>query len=675
MSRLRKRPAKADIKTSVAECASPPFHKALDNWLARRRLLVLSIIVAISLVVRVVGFFQLIHGPLIAQHKWNQTDMNYFDAWASKIAAGDWLSRDVLPPRHIWHFRTAWSYLRNHPEEWDRLKPAATANVNEFIAKYPDANVFFNEIFLEKGKAFFTEHPEELETVKAQIVACGMLWDEWNEPRRFHQEPLYPYLVAVTYKLFGHDLGWVFLWQMTVCATGNVLIYFIARRHFGETTGAAAGLMASLCAPLLYFEMILLRESLIIFTGLFLVWLCGEAAQRRSAVWWAAAGLALGLSLTLKSHFALFLLGTLLLLAWQHRKCWKDLARLEAAAVVGIAIALAPLVARNLALGVSPLAMAGNAGVTFIHGNVNDRTMFNSSFRLRNIVEILRKTQGRMLPTIVETLKTYDSCSDYLALLWEKFHTTWHWYELSDNTNFYYYRLRIPVLRFMPVTSLIVFPLGLMGLILGVWKNRDGTESMQTGRFGCNAPHLYLLILTNLVVLMVFFVRDRYRAPMIAAMMPLAALTLTTIFQLLCNRCYARLTVIVGGIVLLTPWTATPVPAGFPLARPMDYLQPYLQYYRPMEIKAVEAGDYLKAAEALTEWLSIESETVIPLGPLHPASGKLKIEECQYYASTYHRCAKYYKLAGKEREAQQMLARAKELDAACGNPADPPPLQ
>ncbi len=31
----------------------------------------------------------------IRQHLWDQTDMNYSDGWARRIAAGDWLSRSV----------------------------------------------------------------------------------------------------------------------------------------------------------------------------------------------------------------------------------------------------------------------------------------------------------------------------------------------------------------------------------------------------------------------------------------------------------------------------------------------------------------------------------------------------------------------------------------------------
>ena len=51
----------------------------------------------------------------------------------------------------------------------------------------------------------------------------------------FYQEPLYAYLMAVTYKIFGGDHRWVaFSGSSVLGVLTNVLIYLLARRMFGD---------------------------------------------------------------------------------------------------------------------------------------------------------------------------------------------------------------------------------------------------------------------------------------------------------------------------------------------------------------------------------------------------------------------------------------------------------
>jgi len=48
--------------------------------------------------IRIAYFVEIVHSPLIAQHRWSQSDMNFFDRWAKAIADGDWLSENIAPP-------------------------------------------------------------------------------------------------------------------------------------------------------------------------------------------------------------------------------------------------------------------------------------------------------------------------------------------------------------------------------------------------------------------------------------------------------------------------------------------------------------------------------------------------------------------------------------------------
>jgi 4-amino-4-deoxy-L-arabinose transferase-like glycosyltransferase len=646
---------------------------ALDDWLAKRRWFVLAAVVAISLIARVAYYLEVISGPLVAQHRWEQTDMCYFDQWARDITAGDWLSRNMGPPLHAWHLELAQGYLRLHPEELARLSPTDAGMVDDFFERLPEANSAVERLVSanRQGKAGDDKNLETRDAARKEVVACGRLWEEWLGPKRFYQEPLYPYLVAVTYAIAGPDVRHVFLWQLGSGVLSNVLIYLIARRHFGETTAAVAGLLAALCSPLLYFEAVLLRETLIVFAGLALVWLAGEAARRRSLAWWLLAGVAMGLALMLKSHFALFLLGTLVLLAVDCRRRMKDLVRLEAVAIAGILIGFAPLVARNVAVGVSPLAAASASGVNFLLANANEphTTVYAADLGSKTQA-VLGETGGRLLPTVLATLKTYDHLGGYVKLLWDKLLATGLWFEPSDNTNFYFYRVHAATLRWLPVTFLIVSPLAIVGLVLGfggLWKKLLGLPGERTW---CTAPHLYLLVLTNLAALLVFFVRDRFRAPLTAALIPFAALTLGVVLHWLIVRPKTaahttRVGAVLGGVVLMGLWTARPLPENIPLLRPADYFVSYEFYYNPREVQAKQAGDNFRAAEILADSLRFEPAAVQELGPSHRPTSPQEAALGRFFAVVHRRCSDDYQLARRPQEAQRELARAREIAVAC----------
>jgi hypothetical protein len=176
---------------------------------------------------------------------------------------------------------------------------------------------------------------------------------------------------------------------------------------------------------------------------------------------------------------------------------------------------------------------------------------------------------------------------------------------------------------------------------------------------------LYLLVLTNLAVLMLFFVRDRFRAPLTASLIPLAALTIVLAAQRLQQRRWKNAAMIAGGVVLLALFTAWPLPPETPLIRPVDCFLPYQLYYDPMEQQARHSGDYQKAAEILADSLNFQPEIVKRLALDHPARSNCAAVMGRAYADVYYRSAKDYHLAGRAQDAARQRARADELNFAC----------
>jgi hypothetical protein len=132
------------------------------------------------------------------------------------------------------------------------------------------------------------------------------------------------------------------------------------------------GLMAALYAPLMYYELILVRESAIVFCGLFLIWLFCVAQSRSSRVLWAALGAAGGIACLLKSTFPLLGFGLAAGLAWSLRRRPAQLAGAILGVSLGAAATLVPLIARNIAVGAAPVSLASSGAVGFVVSNTSD---------------------------------------------------------------------------------------------------------------------------------------------------------------------------------------------------------------------------------------------------------------------------------------------------------------
>ncbi|MCY2929722.1 MAG: glycosyltransferase family 39 protein, partial [Planctomycetota bacterium] len=301
----------------------------LDRWLVGHRAWTLAAILVASVLLRAGYYLQLSQGPCLWQHRWDQSDMNFFDSWARQIAAGDVLSKDVKMPLHGWHKEVAQIYYAKHPNE--RSEPTVKVNVD--------------------GKVV-----EEVSDQDAR-----KLWEQWCGNGRFYQDPLYSYLLAGVYKLFGPDVRWMFLFHMLAGVAGNVLIYLLARRFFGETTAVLAAALAVACGPILYYELVLVRETFISLAGLILVYMTVRAMDRKRWTGWLALGAATGAAVLLKSHFWAYLAGVGLAILLTHRKNLRALAVGLGALAAGFFLAMTPLIARNLSVG-APAMTSTTAG-------------------------------------------------------------------------------------------------------------------------------------------------------------------------------------------------------------------------------------------------------------------------------------------------------------------------
>ena len=348
----------------------------------------------------------------------------------------------------------------------------------------------------------------------AQEIASG----SWLGSQVFFQAPLYPYLLAVLYAVFGRSLDAVYLTQIGLAVAGIWALYRAGREMGGERVGLAAAGLAAFYGPFLFHDVQLLKESLAVSATCFLLW----ALTRKR---WLVAGLLLGVLALLREN-ALLLLPFL--------AAGKGFVRRGALLLAGLILALLPVAIRNGIVGGDFLPTTFQGGVNFYIGNNPEADGTYQpivpgkqipALERQEPVRVAEQELGRKLsPAEVSSYWMGKSLAwaaehpgGFLRLQLRKLGMFWSWYEWPDAIDYYWVRGLSPALRWLaPVEFGAITLLALAGL----WMIRR-----EPGPF---APAL-LFALGWMLTTVIFFLFSRYRLPAVPALMILAAVPLSRV--------------------------------------------------------------------------------------------------------------------------------------------------
>jgi tetratricopeptide (TPR) repeat protein len=362
----------------------------------------------------------------------------------------------------------------------------------------------------------------------AREIAAG----DWLGSQVFFQAPLYPYLLAVLYSLFGRSLDAVYLAQILLAVAGCWALYRAGREMAGEGVGLGAALLAAIYGPFLFYDAQLLKESPAVAVTSFLLWALAAARARGGTGRWLGAGALLGVLALLREN-ALLLVPFLLPLAWTRAEKVSGLLRRGGALVAGLALVLLPVAVRNGLVGESFLPTTSQGGVNFYIGNnpQADGT-YQPIVPGKQIPALERREPARLAEQAMGRRLTAGEVSRYWlgrSLDWarrepgafarlqvRKLGMFWSWYEWPDAVDYYHVKTLSPVLR-LPLLELGgAVLLALAGLVLA----RRRLEPF--------APVL-LFTLGWMLTTVVFFLFSRYRLPVVPALLVLGGVTLATL--------------------------------------------------------------------------------------------------------------------------------------------------
>jgi len=341
---------------------------------------------------------------------------------------------------------------------------------------------------------------------QARALLAGQGWSEGA----FFMNPLYPYLLALLYGLAGPGWGTAVGAQVVLGTANCGLIYVLGRRLWGREVGLLGAGLAAVCGVFIFYDGALLTATPILFLNLLGLNLlvCWQADGRERWLW--LAGLCLGLSALARP---LVLIWVALLGGWfSATGQWRPLGAL----MLGCALVLAPVMARNWVAGGEFALTTSSAGMNFYVGNhpgatgIYAQTDFVPSAEPDQEREgFVREAQRRLGHPVTPGQASAFWLGEglafigrepvaYLYLLWRKFFLFWHEVESQNNLSYYFAQEWVPLLHLTPGWGFLV-PLGLVGWVLGGRQQR--------------VVALELYVLAYLLGCLVFFVSSEYRLP------------------------------------------------------------------------------------------------------------------------------------------------------------------
>lgn len=442
-----------------------------------------------------------------------------------------------------------------------------------------------------------------------------------SDPQVFFQGPLYPYMMAFFYRIFGPSPEVVLWLQVLLGSASCGLIYLLGRLAFGRTVGLLAALMGALYAVEIFYEGALLMTTTLYFLNLLLLVSIFWALRGKSWCLWIVPGLLLGLSALGRANvlfFLPFLILGIFLLGNDRRGRGVRGVPAMLAVFLGLLVVITPVTVRNLVVGHDLVLITSNLGLNFFVGNNPDAPGYyekpkglDFSVDLSGSKIAMVLTGRELKPSEVSRFWLQRALNfvkarpgAFLRLTLVKFWLFWNAYEIPQAEDFNFFKRFASVLRWPLLGFFVLGPLGLLGMSLSLRQWRE-------------AYFLLTFVLSLMAVTVLFFVLARYRLQVCPVLMVFAAYALVWLWGRLRAKKVLHLAF---ALLVLTPMVML-------LNRPHPALNPARDQARAHTFLAkyhwIVEDDLQKASHELEQGLSSDPH----LGETYLQLAKLRLEQ------------------------------------------------
>lgn len=446
---------------------------------------------------------------------------------------------------------------------------------------------------------------ESYDTWAQEIVQKG-----WIGERTFYQAPFYPHFLALIYTLASRDFILIRLTQALIGSAACVLLAGAGARFFNQKSGWIAGILLSLYAPALFFDLLIQKAVLGMFFMCLLLFLMSKTlhsqSQRLQPEIWVLVGIVLACFALVREN-ALILVPAvgLWLIFYFHKDGLKKILTRALFLAIGLTVIFFPVTLRNYVVGGEFVLTTSQLGPNFYIGNSKEATGFyrpliwdrsDWKYERADAQTLAEQAIGRELtPNEVSDYWLDKALTDirenpsgWLKLMGKKWLMTWNATEISDSESIYaHYRFSKLLSALGQISHFgVLLPLAIIGICLN-WQKRKEWGGLVWLWF-CFAASVAL-----------FFVFSRYRYPMTAIMLLFAAAGITSLYRHITTKQFTS----IACSVIIALLFATLVN----LSR--DAMEAPTHYNIGYELE--RRGELAKAKEAYLTSLSIDNSSTL----------------------------------------------------------------
>ena len=361
----------------------------------------------------------------------------------------------------------------------------------------------------------------ETYTRQAEGLAAGNWLGVGQGP--FWQPPLYPYFLGAVKAAFPQAFFHVArLLQALLGALVCAMVWWVGRYMFNPAVGFLAGIFAAACGPLIFFDGELLPASLAAFLNMLALVVLLRVWRRPTGWGFLVAGLAFGVGALAVPTVVMFavMVPIDLVRRFPHRQGLL----FGVIFLLGLAMPIAPVVARNHIVGGDQVVISYNMGINFYIGNNSD---YERTVAIRPGWEwdelVTQPARAGIRRPSAKSAYFMDKAWDYISaepvewigLMMRKMGSFWHGDEVGRNQPIYYWRNYSSVLSATLWKAGIAFPFGLAAP-LALWG-----LLLSLRRIGPTLPMMY--VVSYCMGVAMFFVSARYRVPVLPVVLIFAA--------------------------------------------------------------------------------------------------------------------------------------------------------
>jgi 4-amino-4-deoxy-L-arabinose transferase-like glycosyltransferase/predicted Zn-dependent protease len=379
----------------------------------------------------------------------------------------------------------------------------------------------------------------------ARAILAGDVWGG----QVFYQDPLYPYLMALVYKLTGARVVHVLLVQVAASATSVYLTWRLADTLFGSRAALVALWAAALYGPAVYYAGKPEKAAFAALAVTAALWMVVRAREGRPRHW-LAAGALFGVGSLLRGNVLFVAAAAAVLAALTPLAIsggWGRRLRSAALLAAGLALVLLPVLLRNRVVGEEWVFTTSQAGANLFIGNnagnvtgtyaVPHFVRPSPLYEEEDFRRFAEHTVGRALGASEVSRFYVGQVVDwawrdparFLRLQGTKLLAFVDRWEYPDNWSLYFVRRFSPLLALPLLSYGVVVPFAALGLVAAFRRPRDPARVF-----------FVLLVLAYAASVVAFYVFSRYRFPIVFALVALAAHGAVTLWQDLVERRWPR---------------------------------------------------------------------------------------------------------------------------------------